>query len=202
MKNIIRIFRGDIRRVRTNAIALIIILGLAIIPSMYAWFNVAASWDPYGNTGNLKVAVANSDRGYESDLFPMEINLGEKVESSLRGNQDLNWIFTTEEEAVEGTRSGKYYAAIVITDDFSENMISLFSEEQTEPVIRYYVNEKENAISVKITDKAAGTVQTKIDTAFVETLSEIMISTFDGLSAYIDESQTENYLTGMKTVCV
>ena len=197
MKNIIRIFRGDIRRVRTNAIALIIILGLAIIPSMYAWFNVAASWDPYGNTGNLKVAVANSDRGYESDLFPMEINLGEKVESSLRGNQDLNWIFTTEEEAVEGTRSGKYYAAIVITDDFSENMISLFSEEQTEPVIRYYVNEKENAISVKITDKAAGTVQTKIDTAFVETLSEIMISTFDGLSAYIDESPTEHYLTGM-----
>ena len=198
MKNIIRIFRGDIRRVRTNVIALIIILGLAIIPSMYAWFNVAASWDPYGNTGNLKVAVANSDRGYESDLFPMEINLGEKVESSLRGNQDLNWIFTTEEEAVEGTRSGKYYAAIVITDDFSENMISLFSEEQTEPVIRYYVNEKENAISVKVTDKAAGTVQTKIDTAFVETLSEIMISTFDGLSAYMDESQTENYLTGMK----
>lgn len=198
MKNILRIFRGDIKRVRTNVIALIIILGLAIIPSMYAWFNIAASWDPYGNTGNLKVAVANSDQGYESELFPMELNMGEKVESSLRGNQDLDWIFTTEEEAIEGTRSGKYYAAIVITEDFSKNMVSLFSEEQTEPVIRYYCNEKENAISVKVTDKAAGTVQTKIDTAFVETLTEILISSFDGLSAYLDENQTENYLTGIK----
>ena len=198
MKNILRIFRGDIRRVRANVIALIIILGLAIIPSMYAWFNIAASWDPYGNTGNLKVAVANADQGYESDLFPMELNMGEKVESSLRGNQDLNWIFTTEEDAIEGTRSGKYYAAIVITEDFSKNMLSLFSEDKTDPVIRYYCNEKENAISVKVTDKAAGTVQARIDTAFVETLSEIMISTYDGLSGYLDENQTENYLTGIK----
>ena len=198
MKNILRFFRGDIRRVRANVIALIIILGLAIIPSMYAWFNIAASWDPYGNTGNLKVAVANADQGYESDLFPMELNMGEKVESSLRGNQDLNWIFTTEEDAIEGTRSGKYYAAIVITEDFSKNMLSLFSEDKTDPVIRYYCNEKENAISVKVTDKAAGTVQARIDTAFVETLSEIMISTYDGLSGYLDENQTENYLTGIK----
>lgn len=198
MRNIIRIFRDDFRRVRVNVIALIIMVGLSIIPSMYAWFNIAASWSPYDNTGSLKVAVANTDQGYKSDLFPLELNMGEKVESSLRGNQDLDWIFTTEEDAIEGTRSGKYYAAIVITEDFSKDMMSLFSDDTTNPVIRYYSNEKENAISPKVTDKAAGTVQQKIDETFVETVSEIMIGTFDMLSSYMDESQTEDYLSGIK----
>ena len=86
MRTIIRIVRDDFGRIRHNVIALIIILGLAIVPSMYAWFNIAASWDPYGNTGQLKVALANTDKGYQGEVLPLELNVGEKIESALREN--------------------------------------------------------------------------------------------------------------------
>ena len=58
MKNIWEIFRRDIKRIKNNVIAMIVIMGITVVPCLYAWFNIAASWDPYKNTGNLKVAVA------------------------------------------------------------------------------------------------------------------------------------------------
>lgn len=197
MRTIVRIVRDDFGRIRHNVIALIIILGLAIVPSMYAWFNIAASWDPYGNTGELKVALANTDKGYQGEVLPLELNVGEKIESALRENRDLDWVFTSEEDAVEGTRSGKYYAAFVITEDFSTDMMSLLSSSGTHPVIRYYANEKENAISPKVTDKVAGALQNKIDETFVETASQVILTTFDTISDYIDDSVAASFLEGL-----
>ena len=194
MKMILRIARDDAGRIRHNVIALIIILGLAIVPSMYAWFNIAASWDPYGNTSELKVALANTDKGYQGELLPLELNVGDKIESALRENTDMDWVFTSEDDAVEGTRSGKYYAAFVITPDFSADMMSLLSAEGTNPVIRYYANEKENAISPKVTDKVAGALQQKIDETFVQTASEVIINTFETLSSYLDDGVAESFL--------
>ena len=63
MKNIIQIFKNDLLRIHKNVIAMIVIMGITVIPTLYAWFNIAASWDPYGNTGNLKVAVAGNRFG-------------------------------------------------------------------------------------------------------------------------------------------
>ena len=54
MKNIIQIFKNDLLRIHKNVIAMIVIMGITVIPTLYAWFNIAASWDPYGNTGNLE----------------------------------------------------------------------------------------------------------------------------------------------------
>ena len=197
MRTILRIVRDDLGHIRHNVIALIIILGLAIIPSMYAWFNIAASWDPYGNTGSLKVALANTDLGYRGDLLPLELNVGERIESALRENTDMDWVFTSEEDAIEGTRSGKYYAAFVIPQNFSADMMSLFSPEGTNPVIRYYSNEKENAISPKVTDKVAGALQQKIDETFVATASEVILNTFDTLSGYVDDGLAASFLEGL-----
>lgn len=91
MKNIIRIARNDIHNIRKNVIALIVIFGITIVPSLYAWFNIAASWDPYKNTGNLKVAVASLDKGYDGELLPVRLNLGNDIISSLRENTQLHW---------------------------------------------------------------------------------------------------------------
>ena len=198
MKNILKIFLEDFKSLRYNVIAMIIILGLAIVPSMYAWFNIAASWSPYENTGNLKVAIANSDRGYQGELLPIEINIGDKIVGTLQENDDLDWVFTTEKQAIEGTRSGDYYAALVVTEDFSKDMISVFSKNATNPVIKYYSNEKENAISPKVTDKASGALQQKIDEAFAATVSETMVKVFQSISSYMDEEQTQTFLGEMK----
>ena len=128
MKNIWEIFRRDIKRIKNNVIAMIVIMGITVVPCLYAWFNIAASWDPYKNTGNLKVAVASVDKGYEGSLIPLELNMGDQVLTSLRSNSQLDWVFTSKKKAVSGVKSGKYYAAIVIPENFSTDMMSLFSE--------------------------------------------------------------------------
>ena len=97
MKNILRVFKNDLNKIHNNVIAMIVIMGILVIPTLYAWFNIAASWDPYSNTGNLKVAVASADEGYEGSLIPIEINIGDKVLSALRENTQMEWVFTTEE---------------------------------------------------------------------------------------------------------
>ena len=127
--NIGRIFTGDLQKIRNNTIAWIVVMGLTIVPSLYAWFNIAASWDPYGNTGNLKVAVANMDAGYRGSLFPMTLNVGDQVEMNLHHNTQLDWVFTDEDAAIRGVQEGTYYAAIVLPETFSRDMMSLFSAE-------------------------------------------------------------------------
>ena len=107
MKNIWEIFRRDIKRIKNNVIAMIVIMGITVVPCLYAWFNIAASWDPYGNTGNLKVAVASVDEGYEGSLIPLQINIGDQVLTSLRSNSQLDWVFTGRKKAIDGCKVRK-----------------------------------------------------------------------------------------------
>ena len=100
MKNILKIFIDDVKRIRKNVIAMIVVIGVLVVPCLYAWFNIAASWDPYNNTGNLKVAVASVDEGYTGSLIPLEINVGEQVISALRENTQMDWVFTSKEKAM------------------------------------------------------------------------------------------------------
>ena len=93
MKNIFRIFKNDVSRIRSNVIAMIVIMGITVIPTLYAWFNIAASWDPYGNTGNLKIAVASLDEGYDSELINVNLNLGDQILDTLKENDNFNWLF-------------------------------------------------------------------------------------------------------------
>ena len=154
MKNIWKIFQRDLQQIQKNVIAMIVIIGITVVPCLYAWFNIAASWDPYENTGNLKVAVASVDEGYEGGIIPVQLTLGDQVLSALRENTQLEWVFTTKSKAMKGVKSGKYYAAIVIPDDFSNSLLSVLSGEIKDPKLDYYINEKKNAIAPKITDKA------------------------------------------------
>lgn len=127
MKLIWGIFKRDMCHATRNVIAVIVSMGLVVVPALYAWFNIAASWDPYGNTKALKVAVANNDKGYKSDLVPVRINVGETIISTLRANDQLDWQFVNSDKAIDGVESGEYYAAIVIPKSFSADMMTLFS---------------------------------------------------------------------------
>ncbi|MGI5957823.1 MAG: YhgE/Pip family protein [Massiliimalia sp.] len=192
MRNVWKIFCRDFQKIRYNVIAWIVVLGLSVVPSLYAWFNIAASWDPYGNTGTLKVAVANQDFGYEGNLIPIKINLGEMVLSNLRANEQLDWTFVSKEQAVEGVKSGEYYAAIVIPGDFSQNMMSLFSGNGEKSELVYYLNEKENAIAPKVTDKGAGAVRQQVDQIFVKTVAEIGVDLIQGFDRSADKEWVQN----------
>lgn len=193
MRNIIAILKRDLSRIRGSVVALIVAVGLVIVPTLYAWFNIAGSWDPYGNTGNLKVAVANSDNGYMSDLIPVRVNIGDTVVSALRENDQLDWRFVSESDAVEGVRSGEYYAAVVIPENFSSRMMTVFSSDAEHAEIVYYENQKANAIAPRVTDKAASTVRQQIDVTFAKTISDVGLATTSSLLEFMDGDQIAAY---------
>lgn len=182
MKAIIRLFAGDVRRLTSNIVSIIIVIGLTVIPGLFTWFNIAASWDPFSNMKNLKFAVASTDEGYRSDLLPVKITVGDQVLNALRANSELDWTFTNEHDAIEGTKSGKYYAAIVIPKTFSKTMLTFFSSNASNVKIRYYTNEKTNALTPNLTNQGASQVSTQINQMFVTTLTSTALSLASQLS--------------------
>ncbi|MBR0397408.1 MAG: YhgE/Pip domain-containing protein [Eubacterium sp.] len=172
MKNIFKIFKTDVRRIATNVIAVIIIIGVSVIPCLYAWFNILSNWDPYGPdaTGNLKIAVVSEDKGKE--ILEVPLNIGDKLIDGLHANNDVGWTFPeSTDDALEGVRSGEYYAAFIIPENFSENMMSFLGEEPVSPEIAFYANAKKNAIATKITSKVKTAIQRKINETFVQTIT-------------------------------
>lgn len=199
MKNIWKIFSGDLKRLITNPFPLIIALGLCAIPSLYAWFNIYANWDPYANTANVQIAVVNEDEGYQKSDGSI-VNMGDEVVDSLKENNKIGWVFLEQEdEALEGVYSGDYYAAIVITSDFTYSMYNVFKEEFAGPTITYYENEKRNAIAVKITDSAVSSLKATINKQFIEVVASNIFEQTNQLSEEMQEADGFAVLEGKLT---
>lgn len=191
MKNIWKIFTGDLKKLVRQPFALVIIIGLCVIPSLYAWFNIFANWDPYANTGGIPVAVVSLDKDYTRKDGSV-VNMGESVLESLHSNTSVKWIFLdTEEEAREGVEAGKYYAAIVITDKFTYSMYNVFSDDFENPSLIYYQNQKSNAIATKITDTVAGTLQNTINETFIKVAATTIFEEGNSVS---DQMQGDSYV--------
>lgn len=199
MNKILRILKDDLAHIHGNVIALVVCVGMIVVPSFYAWINIAGFWDPYGNTANLRVAVANSDEGYKSDIMPVEINIGERTVSDLRESKSIGYEVTDEDEARDGVASGKYYAAIIIPKDFSRSMLTnLFSGDPDDrPTVEFVNNEKRNAIANIVTNKASTSVSQSIDETFVSTAVEVAAGTLDEIGNYLDDDQMVTVATNL-----
>ncbi|MBE6817944.1 MAG: YhgE/Pip domain-containing protein [Ruminococcaceae bacterium] len=172
MKTILAIFKRDLKNIFTNSMAIILAVGIALIPSMYAWFNIYNNWDPYGATGNMKVAVIIEDEGFR--YKNIDIDVGKTIAENLKGNDAIDWQFVGKKEAMEGLEAGEYYAGIEIPKGFSESLTSIVSSKFEQPKIKYYANEKKNAIATKITDKVVETVQNEVNESFVTTVINVV----------------------------
>lgn len=186
MKKALQIFKRDVLRLVRNPVALVITIGVCIIPSLYAWYNIVANWDPYGNTGNVQVAIANEDEGTSND-YVGELNAGDEVVSKLKDNDKLGWVFTGADAAREGVESGEYYAAVVIPRDFSRNLTSMLTGTFEQPQLEYYVNEKKNAIAPKVTDTGAQTIEEQVNATFVSTVSKTLVEKVQAAGVELDE---------------
>ena len=196
MRNVWHIFREDTANLFRNVMSVIITIGLVVLPSLFAWYNTLACWNVFDNTGNLPIAVASEDEGYMSDLFPVEVNIGDKVVSALRGNDLIKWVITDGEDAVEGAKSGKYYASLVIPKDFSRQMLTFYENDAQSVGIQYYVNEKKNAIAPNITGAGADGVSYQVNAAFVDVMAEIVA----GLAKSTYELAQEDDVSGRVVV--
>ena len=192
------IFKRDIKRLLMNPVALVVTLGVCVIPSLYAWYNIVANWDPYGNTQGIKIAIANNDQGTQNDLVG-ELNAGDKVVDQLKENDQLGWTFVdSAADAKEGVESGEYYAAIVIPKNFSDNLVSMLDGNYHQPKLTYYVNEKKSAIAPKVTDTGANTIEEQINSEFVSTVGETVagIAKDAGIDLKDKATQTQDSLAG------
>lgn len=187
MKNVWRIFTSDLKGLIRNPLALIIAIGLCIIPSLYAWFNIYSNWDPYANTGNIKIAVATEDKDYTLTDGEM-VNMGDEVIEELKENDAIGWVvLESTEKALDGVYSGEYYAAVIISEDFTYSMYNVFREEFEGPTITYYENEKRNAVATKITDTAVATLKQSINEKFIEVVTSTIFTETNQLSAEMEE---------------
>ena len=197
MKMIWGIFKRDMCHATRNVIAVIVSMGLVVVPALYAWFNIAASWDPYGNTKALKVAVANNDKGYKSNLIPVRVNVGETIIGTLHANDQLDWQFVNSDKAIDGVKSGEYYAAIVIPKGFSADMMTLFSPDIKHAQLKYYLNEKINPIAPHITDQGATTVVNTIDKTFAKTIAQVGLDLASNILRYSQSPQMAEYMRNL-----
>lgn len=193
MRSVFQIFRRDLRRLLRNPAAALVMAGVCLLPSFYAWFNIAANMDPYGNTEGIKVAVSNNDTGADTDI--LSLNAGDEIIKKLKDNHQLGWTFVDTKDAKEGVKSGEYYAAIVIPKDFSESLVSILSGKLEQPELDYYINEKKNAIAPKITDTGATTIQQEINDTFSavasESISDIIRSSVSNLTGDLNSTNQE-----------
>ncbi|HDR7565411.1 YhgE/Pip domain-containing protein [Bacillus mycoides] len=179
MKQIWRIYKTDLRNVAKHWAAIVIVLGLMILPSLYAWFNIKASWDPYGNTKGIQIAVSNQDVG--SNLRGKDINIGKEIVDSLKKDKNFGWKFVDEKQAIYGVERGDYSASITIPKDFSEKIATVLNENPQKPELDYYVNEKVNAIAPKITAKGASGLTEEVSKNFVKTANGEIFKIFNDL---------------------
>lgn len=178
MKNIIRVFRMDLKRIVTNPVALIIVAGLCILPSLYAWVNIKACWDPYSNTKNILVAIVNNDKTVDYD--GKKINIGNSVVDNLKKNNKLGWRFVSHKEADLGIVDGTYNAVIEMPEDFTSKLLSVASGNPQKPQIVYKVDTKANPVAGKITGVAKDTLTDQITDNFVSTVNETAFSAVKG----------------------
>lgn len=190
MKKIFRIFRLDLKSVTKNLIVFVVVIGITILPALYAWFNIASNWDPYSNTGNLPFAVYSEDKGYSYKT--LKINAGDSIIEALKENDQMGWEFVdSEDEATDGVKSGKFYAAIIIPEDFSVDLLSITTGDFKQAKLEYYVNEKKNAVASLITKEGIEAIEGSIGSTYVDSLTKTIATALSLTEDEFDSSKEE-----------
>ncbi len=178
MGNVLRVLKRDVLRLLKTPPALVVVLALLVLPSVYTWYNVVGFWNPYDNTGALRVCVVNEDEGGSSELTG-ELRVGDMIVDELHGNTQLDWVFVDRDDAMAELDAGKSYAAFVIPADFTSQLLSLTTGDFTQPKLEYFVNEKAGPVAPKITDTGASTLDETINSTFVSTVSDVAADAID-----------------------
>lgn len=192
MKNILKIIMNDNIQIFSNVVAMVIVIGLCILPSLYAWFNINSNWDPYSEdaTSNLKIAVFSNDEGVE--IKDSTLVIGDSVISALQNNHVIGWCFPEDERtAINGVYSGEYYAALIIPEDFTSSIASVLDGDTSGGRIIYYSNEKKNAIATKITSKAKNAVESQVNSEVFGTITKVVCEVGERLQKLDDDSSYE-----------
>jgi YhgE/Pip N-terminal domain/YhgE/Pip C-terminal domain len=180
---------------------IIVIIGVIIIPLMYSYFYLGAFWDPYSHLESLPVAIVNNDKG--AVVNDEQRNLGQEMCDRLKENGSLKFIFTDEKRAKSGTLGEKYYAMIVIPEDFSADIASASTTDKKAATITYSPNQKRNFLASQILNRAVleveettrSSINKEITQQLADKLKEVpdkMTDLQDGVNKLNDGTQDLN----------
>ena len=211
MGNVFRVFARDVKRVAKVPAAWLVALFLIVLPSLYAWFNVIGFWNPYENTGNLRICVVNEDAGTHDEVLG-DLDLGSQIVDQLKDNDQLGWDFVDRDQAMQAVESGDAYAAFVIPQDFSSDMATILTGDFTAPKLEYYVNEKTGPVAPKITDTGATTLDTTVRKMVIDNLPFLLADTVgfirklptdlvDSFKSTLDEVREADLLLHVVDIC-
>lgn len=190
MQTIYQIYKRDLSKIKANKVLWILMLGLILVPALYSWISIDANWDPYGNTKNLKVAIVNNDEGTE--FKNTKINIGNEVISKLKDNENIGWTFVSQKEAEAGVKYGKYYASIMIPEDFTEDLLSIVTQSApTKATLVYSVNEKINAIAPKITKSGLTSLQNEIISSFTQEAANTILTYMNAYGYQLEQVKSD-----------
>jgi putative membrane protein len=166
------IFKRDIRAIVRSPVVMFVLAVIILIPSLYAVFNIQATLDPYAHTSDIKVAVVNEDMG--SEFNGTQYNLGNEFVNELKNNTDFDWQFLDKQTAMDGLKTGKYYAVIIVPGNFTEDILSIKTSDPHQAQMEYIVNDKLNPVAPRITNAGVDAVQAKINDEVVKTVDGII----------------------------
>ncbi len=180
--NPVRLAKRDVTSVFSSLISLAVLLGLILIPGLYAWFNLGGEFNLYSRTKDLKIDVVNQDAGYSSPLLPLGVNFGSKVIGALQKNPKFLWREESLSVAQSQVESGEAYAAIEIPKDFSKGLMNIFSNPS--PLkIKFLVNQSITPLSPKLTQEGADDLENEARQVFVSSSLKIAISSLESFSS-------------------
>ena len=96
--------------------------------------------------------------------------------------------FTDYDDAMRKVESGEVYAAFVIPEDFTANLFTIVTGDFQQPNLQYYVNEKMNPVSPKVTDAGSSTHDETINSQFVSTVSSVVADTLNDKVAEAEQN--------------
>ena len=189
IKDIGNIFKNDMKAVKNNPVVMVVLLVIILLPSLYALLNIEATWDPYARTSNIEVAVVNEDLGYASN--GTNYNIGNMLVNELKNNTDFKWQFVDESTGLNGVKNGKYYAVLIIPNNFSQQLLSIQTSNPQQAQIQYIVNDKTNPIAPRLTNAGVDTIQSQINGEIVKTVDGIIFGKLSDIGEYAAANKAE-----------
>lgn len=174
-----------------NAWIMVVIVAIILIPSIYACVFLGSMWDPYGNTGNIPVAVVNNDK--EVTYNDSTLAVGEELVKNLKDNDAMDFHFVNKEDADKGLDAGDYYMIITIPSDFSKNATTLLDEKPKKMILNYTTNPGTNYVASKMDDSAITKIKNEVSASVTKTYAETIFDQVgtltDGLGEASDGTQ-------------
>lgn len=174
--NFLKIAGEDIKSIFKNRFILVSIIAIIIVPLLYSLLYLYAFWDPYSKLEDVHIAVVNKDNG--ATLEGANVNYGKDIEEELKGNNEIGWEITSEEDANKGLTGKGYYAKVVIPEDFSSKIIAAKEGAPKVAKIDFISNDKKNFLASQINSK----VEQELNAKITKTISESYVKVaFDSL---------------------